>query len=285
MTLRFGTDGVRGVANVELTPELVTALGRAAARVLGTDAPFVVGPRHAAVGPDARGRARRRALRRGRRRRPRSASCRRPASRTWPGSAACAGAMISASHNPYADNGVKLFAAGGRKIPDEIERDVEHELRALAVAEPEPGGAGTGVGVSSEHRGALDDYVAMLVDALEGRQLDGLHVVRRLRQRCGVPRRAPPCCARSAPTSTCINAAPDGVNINAECGSTHPADLQQAVLVARCRRRARLRRRRRPRDRGRRARRAGRRRPDPRDRRARPPGARAAPRRRRRRRP
>lgn len=231
MTLRFGTDGVRGVANVELTPELVTALGRAAARVLGTDEPFVVGRDTRRSGPMLEA-----ALVAG--------LCAEGADVVLtgvlptPGVAHAArergapAVMISASHNPYGDNGVKLFAAGGRKIPEAIEYEVEDELRALAVAMPERGGEGTGVGVSSEHRSALDDYVAMLVDSLRGRQLDGLHVV----VDCGngaAFRTAPTALRALGATVDVINAAPDGVNINASCGSTHPADLQQAVLVAR----------------------------------------------------
>ena len=171
MTLRFGTDGVRGVANVELTPELVTALGRAAARVLGLDQPFVVGRDTRRSGPMLEA-----ALVAG--------LCAEGADVVLvgvlptPGVAHAArergapAAVISASHNPFGDNGIKLFAAGGRKIPEALEHEVEHELRELAVAQPEPGPEGFGVGVSSEHRGALDDYVAMLVDSLQGRQLD-----------------------------------------------------------------------------------------------------------------
>jgi phosphoglucosamine mutase len=141
-------------------------------------------------------------------------------------------AVISASHNPFGDNGVKLFAHGGRKIPEPLEHEVEEELRALAVTQPEPGPDGFGVGVSSEHRGALDDYVAMLVDSLQGRQLTGLHVV----VDCGngaAFRAAPTALRALGATVDVINASPDGVNINAACGSTHPADLQEAVLVAR----------------------------------------------------
>jgi phosphoglucosamine mutase len=141
-------------------------------------------------------------------------------------------AVISASHNPFGDNGVKLFAPGGRKIPDQLEREIEQELRALAVSQPEPGPDGLGVGVSSEHRSALDDYVAQLVDSLQGRQLTGLHVV----VDCGngaAFRAAPTALRALGATVDVINAAPDGVNINATCGSTHPAELQETVLVAR----------------------------------------------------
>ena len=87
------------------------------------------------------------------------------------------GAVISASHNPFADNGVKLFAPGGRKIPEPLEGGVEHELRELAMSDPGGGPSGSKVGVASEYRGASDAYVAYLVDALEGRRLDGMRVV------------------------------------------------------------------------------------------------------------
>lgn len=231
MTLRFGTDGVRGVANVELTSELVTALGRAAARVLGDDEPFVIGRDTRRSGPMLEA-----ALVAG--------LCAEGADVVLvgvlptPGVAYVArqrgapAVVISASHNPFGDNGVKLFAAGGRKIPESLEREVEQELRALAVSQPEPGPEGYGVGVSSEHRGALDDYVASLVDALAGRQLDGLHVV--LDCGNGAAFRAAPSALRAlGATVDVIHASPDGVNINATCGSTHPQELQEAVLVAR----------------------------------------------------
>ena len=231
MTLRFGTDGVRGVANVELTPELVTALGRAAARVIGTDVPFVIGRDTRRSGPMLEA-----ALVAG--------LCAEGCDVVQvgvlptPGVAHAArergapAAVISASHNPFGDNGVKLFAPGGRKIPESLEYEVEQELRALAVSQPEPGPEGFGVGVSSEHRSALDDYVATLVDSLQGRQLNGLHVV----VDCGngaAFRAAPTALRALGATVDVINAAPDGVNINAGCGSTHPAPLQEAVLVAR----------------------------------------------------
>ncbi len=231
MTLRFGTDGVRGVANVELTSELVTALGRAAARVLGSDEPFVIGRDTRRSGPMLEA-----ALVAG--------LCAEGADvmlagvLPTPGVAHAArergapAAVISASHNPFADNGIKLFAPGGRKIPEPLEREVEQELRALAVSQPEPGPEGFGVGVSSEHRTALDDYVAMLVDSLQGRQLTHLHVV--LDCGNGAAFRAAPTALRAlGATVDVIHASPDGVNINAGCGSTHPQQLQEAVLVSR----------------------------------------------------
>ena len=113
MTLRFGTDGVRGIANSELTVELVAALGRAAVRVLGNDQPFVVGRDTRRSGPMLEA-----ALV--------SGICAEgadvllagvlptPAIAFFAQERDAPAAVISASHNTYEDNGVKLFAPGGR---------------------------------------------------------------------------------------------------------------------------------------------------------------------------
>jgi phosphoglucosamine mutase len=230
MTLRFGTDGVRGIANRELTVELVTALGRAAVRVLGADAPFVVGRDTRRSGPMLEA-----ALVAG--------LCAEGADVVLAGVLPTPGvahlardrggpaAVISASHNPYPDNGVKLFAAGGRKIPDDLEAQVEHELRALAVSDPGPGPDGPRVGVASERRQAFDEYVEHLVDSLAGRRLDGLQVV----VDCGngaAFRVAPTALRELGAEVDVLNASPDGMNINGDCGSTNPADLRDAVLVS-----------------------------------------------------
>ncbi len=227
MTLRFGTDGVRGIANQELTVELVTALGRAAVRVIGDAEPFVIGRDTRRSGPMIEA-----ALVAG--------ICAEGADviltgvLPTPGVAYLAhergapGAVISASHNPFIDNGVKLLGPGGRKIPEPIEIQIEQELRELAVSQPDPGAAGIGVGVASEHRTALDDYVESLVDTLQGRQLNGLHVI----VDCGngAAFRAAPTALRALGAQVdVLNAAPDGVNINANCGSTAPDALQDAV--------------------------------------------------------
>ena len=126
MALRFGTDGVRGVANAELTPELALVLGRAAARVLGGD--------HVVIGRDPRrsGPMLEAALAAG------FASAGgdvelvgvvpTPAVAYLSDVQRCVGAVISASHNPFADNGIKLFAPGGRKLPDDVEEAIEAEI-------------------------------------------------------------------------------------------------------------------------------------------------------------
>src|SRR5262249_27064275 len=121
MTLRFGTDGIRGVANRDLPPELVAALGRAAARVLGTDRPFFVGRDTRRSGPLLEAALVAGLCSEG-------AGVERVGVLPTPGVAYLGqlydgpGAVISASHNPFPDNGMKLFASGGRKIADEPER-------------------------------------------------------------------------------------------------------------------------------------------------------------------
>ena len=238
MSLRFGTDGVRGVANAELTPELTLALGRAAARVLGT----IGGPRSAVlVGRDTR----------------RSGSLLTAALTAGitaegldvvdlgvlptPGVAhasAMAGlpaAVISASHNPFADNGIKFFSAGGRKLPDDVEARIEAELdRLLGVVSGDAGHErgvpiGAAVGELRPSHAEREAYEAALVGALEGRRLDRIRVV--IDCANGATSAVAPNVLRAlGATVIVLHASPDGVNINDGCGSTHPGDLQAAVV-------------------------------------------------------
>jgi len=228
MTLRFGTDGVRGVANRELTPELVTALGRAAARVLGTERPFLVARDTRRSGPMLEAALITGLCAQG-------AGALRAGVLPTPGLAYLAqvseapAAMISASHNPFPDNGVKLFAPGGRKIPDDWERRVEEELRALAVESPADAPVGAAVGFDRRVGDGLQRYAAHLVRALEGRRLEAIHVV--LDCGHGAAFEAAPLAFEQLGARVDVrNAHPDGTNINAGCGSTDPAGLQQAVI-------------------------------------------------------
>ena len=226
--LRFGTDGIRGVANRELTPELVTALGRAAARVLGAGQPFVVGRDTRRSGPMVAA-----ALVAG--------LCAEGADVfdagvfPTPGVAHLAdahgfpAAMVSASHNPYVDNGVKLFAAGGRKLDDLAEARVERELEAL-VARPLAGGddeAGAGGRVAAwpDPEGV---YVEHLAGALGSPSLRGLRVIVDAGNGAAY-RVAPRALERLGAAVEVRNAEPDGENINAGCGSTDPSELQELV--------------------------------------------------------
>jgi len=228
MTLRFGTDGIRGIANRELTPELVTALGRAAARVLGHDVPFVVGRDTRRSGPLLQA-----ALVAG--------LCAEgadvelagvlptPAIAQLARARGAPAAVISASHNPFPDNGIKLFAAGGRKITNELEAQVEAELRALATTIPEGGPVGADVGVDRLMKDPLTEYVDHVVGALEGRDLAGMRIL----LDCGngaAFRSAPRVFRQLGAEVEVLNAAPDGTNINDGCGSTDPSGLQEAVV-------------------------------------------------------
>jgi phosphoglucosamine mutase len=230
MTLRFGTDGVRGVANRDLTPELVTALGRAAARVLGADRPFVIGRDTRRSGPLLESALVAGLCSEG-------ADVERVGVLPTPGVAYLAqlfdapAAVISASHNPYPDNGVKLFSRGGRKIADGPEQRIELELRRLVDAGAGDGPDGPGVGVARDRLGAAADYIAHLVAALGGRRLDGQSVV----VDCGNGAAfevAPWALRVQGAWVRVLHDQPDGTNINAGCGSTDPRQLQQAVLAA-----------------------------------------------------
>ena len=223
--LTFGTDGVRGVANTELTPELVLSLGRAAARVLGRG-PWLVGRDTRVSGPFlgaalAAGLA------------AEGASVIDVGVLPTPAvAAACAdrglpGAMISASHNPFADNGVKLFATGGRKLTDEVEAEIE----VLLHEEPAGAVSGADVGSLSVDADALVAYEARVVAALEGRTLDGLRVVLDCANG-SASTVAADIFGRAGAEVTVLHASPDGVNINDRCGSTHPESLQEAVRAA-----------------------------------------------------
>lgn len=226
--MRFGTDGVRGVAGAELTPEIAVALGRAAARTLasGERPVFLIGRDTRLSGPMLQA-----AL---------SAGLSAEGADVvdlgvipTPGVAAVAAsrgqpaAVVSASHNSFQDNGVKLLSAGGRKLTDQEEEKIE---ALLAVRDAGGIVAGDRIGRLVSDPGARDWYCGQVVAALEGRTLGGIPVVVD--------------CANGAATTTAeriltgagasvlevLAASPDGVNINAGCGSTDPS-----VLVAQVR--------------------------------------------------
>jgi phosphoglucosamine mutase len=232
MTLRFGTDGVRGLANVELTPELALALGRAAARVLGVERPFVLARDTRRSGPMLEA-----ALAAGLA--AEGAEVVLAGVVPTPGAAYlgaqrdCPAAVLSASHNPFPDNGIKFFARGGRKLSDEIEERLEAELDAILAG----GGAatrveGAGVGVARPDETAVREYESWMLTVLEGRRLDGLRVV----IDCGngaATATAPWVLAQlgAKVENLAIGAQPDGTNINAGCGSTDVGPLQAEVVA------------------------------------------------------
>jgi phosphoglucosamine mutase len=231
----FGTDGVRGLANESLTAELALDLSVAAAHVLGEAGAFSVAAREghrpcAVVARDPRisGQFLEAAVVAG------LASAGVDVLLVGvlptPGAAyltdfleADLGVMLSASHNPMPDNGIKLLARGGVKLDDAIERAIEERLR-----EPWSRPTGSGVGRVRTYDAAVTDYAAHL-DATVSRSLDGIRVV--LDCAHGAASEAGPLALRQAGADVvAICAEPDGLNINDGCGSTHLDVLQRAVL-------------------------------------------------------
>ena len=230
MGLRFGTDGIRGVANAELGAELVMALGRAAARALHAEC-FLVGRDTRRSGPLLQA-----ALSAG------MASegadvvdlgiLPTPGVAWWSAQSGYPAAVVSASHNPFADNGIKLFAAGGVKLPDLTEAAIEEELGRVLESSPSPASSpvGHGVGMLSDEPEARRGYVDHLVGVLEGRDLTGMRIVVDCANGAASTV-APEVLARLGADVHAIAHQPDGSNINDGCGSTHPESLAAEVVA------------------------------------------------------
>jgi phosphoglucosamine mutase len=228
--LRFGTDGIRGVANAELGAELVMALGRAAARALPAPC-FLVGRDTRRSGPLLQA-----ALSAGMASEgadvvdlgvlPTPGVAWLSAQRGYPA------AVVSASHNLFADNGIKLFAAGGLKLPDATEAAIEEELaRVLASSvPPSPPRVGHGVGRLWAEPQARLGYIDHIVGVLEGRDLTGMRVVVDCANGAA-SEVAPEILARLGADVRAIAHDPDGSNINDGCGSTHPESLAAEVVA------------------------------------------------------
>jgi phosphoglucosamine mutase len=226
----FGTDGVRGLANETLTAELVVDLSVAAAHVLGEAGAFSGHRPVAVVGRDTRvsGQFLEAAVVAG------LASAGVDVLLLGvlptPGVAyltdvlgADLGVVLSASHNPMPDNGIKFLSRGGVKLDDGIEHAIEQRLR-----EPWDRPTGAKVGRVSTYEEAVDKYAAHLVSTLP-RRLDGIRVV--LDCAHGAAFEAGPKALRDAGADVvAICAEPDGLNINDGCGSTHLDVLQKAVV-------------------------------------------------------
>ncbi|MEF3118387.1 phosphoglucosamine mutase [Streptomyces chrestomyceticus] len=231
----FGTDGVRGVANADLTAELALGLSVAAAHVLAEAGTFQGHRPVAVVGRDPRasGEFLEAAVVAG------LASAGvdvlrvgvlpTPAVAYLTGSlGADLGVMLSASHNPMPDNGIKFFARGGHKLADELEDRIERTYRSHSSGEPWDRPTGAGVGRVKDYDQGFDNYVAHLVGVLPNR-LDGLKVV--IDGAHGAASRvSPEAFARAGAEVVTIGADPDGLNINDACGSTHLSGLCAAVV-------------------------------------------------------
>ncbi|CQD07034.1 phosphoglucosamine mutase [Mycobacterium lentiflavum] len=229
MARLFGTDGVRGVANRELTAELALSLGSAAARRL-------VGPgkpgRHVAVigrDPRASGEMLEAAVIAGLT--SQGVDALRVGVLPTPAVAYLTGAydadfgvMISASHNPMPDNGIKIFGPGGHKLDD----DTEDQIEQLVAAGPGLRPVGAAIGRVIDAEDAADRYLRHVGKA-STLPLDGLTVVVDCAH--GAASSAAPRAYRAAGARViAINAEPNGLNINDRCGSTHLDSVRAAVL-------------------------------------------------------
>ncbi|WP_265520659.1 phosphoglucosamine mutase [Oerskovia flava] len=233
----FGTDGVRGLANKDVTAELALDLGVAAAHVLGASGEFEGHRPRAVVGRDPRasGEFLSAAVAAG------LASAGvdvvnlgvvpTPAVAYLTGALGVdLGVMISASHNPMPDNGIKFFARGGVKLDDAVEDAIEQRL---GEHWDRPTGAAVGrMSTDTGQSGAA--YVRHLVESIGGSDDSAPLTGLRIAVDCanGAASEVGPAALRAAGADVVvINASPDGRNINEKCGSTHPEQLQ-AVVVA-----------------------------------------------------
>src|SRR5215212_9730885 len=226
----FGTDGVRGLANADLTPELSLSVAGAAAKKQadrdGTSRPVAVVGRD----PRASGEMIEAAVVAGLT----SAGAEVLLAGVVPTPAlghltaetgADLGVMISASHNPMPDNGIKLFSRGGHKLPDAVEAAIERTVKRGDSAQHRPTGAG--IGRVRDLPDAVEEYVAHLLGTLE-QPLTGVRLVvdgaHGAAAGC-----APEVYRRAGATVHAIGCEPDGWNINDGIGSTHLGPLTDAV--------------------------------------------------------
>jgi phosphoglucosamine mutase len=228
----FGTDGVRGVANVDLTAELAVDLAIAAAHVLGEIGAFAGHRPKAIVGQDSRASGD-------------FLEAAVVAGLTSAGvdvyrvgvlptpavaflvkeSGADLGVMISASHNPMPDNGIKFFAKGGDKLADQVEAQIEARL-----GEPWDRPTGLNVGRIIFDEAAKERYITHLLSTIDTK-LTGLKVIVDCANGASSTV-APSVYERAGATVTAISASPTGWNINENCGSTHLDNLINEVKKA-----------------------------------------------------
>ncbi len=227
MALRFGTDGVRGHANDELTAEACVAFGRAAARVLGCttlllgrdtrrSGPLLSAAVAAGIAAEGVDVCDLGVL-------PTPGVAHRCASEST------AGIVVSASHNPFDDNGLKVFSPQGGKLPGELESAIESMLDAPSSAgAPRP--SGRRVGLIARDDGARAAYADTIVSLADPTRLDGLRIVVDCANGAASGL-APALFERLGATVVAVGDEPDGCNINDGVGSTAPAAAAKAVLT------------------------------------------------------
>ncbi|MBM3683477.1 MAG: phosphoglucosamine mutase [Actinobacteria bacterium] len=228
---RFGTDGVRGVANVEVTAEFALLFARAVAAVLAPDVALIgrdtrrSGPMleaalaagFAAEGVDVR----------------RLGVCPTPtvawgAARSGPEPSRVVGVVVSASHNPFEDNGLKVFASGGRKLTDAEQTAIEAAVAAGVPATSTR--SGRHVGTITSDPELVEAWIDSVTGSIDGRRLDGLTVVVDAGHGAAY-RVAPEILRRLGAEIVVLGAEPDGCNINEGRGSTDTAALRDVVVA------------------------------------------------------
>ena len=230
MARLFGTDGVRGVANTELTGDLAFRLGRAGAYVLTKEkkhAPRILVAMDTRISGDMLESALVAGIC--------SVGAHAVVAGVIPTPAVAylvrkyrldAGVMISASHNPVEYNGIKFFDEQGYKLSDELEDEIEDILMSRPEILPSPTGIGLGTKGYAEE--ALDDYLAFLTKTTT-EKFGGIKVA--LDCANGAAYKAAPLAMLDLGASLCIiHNEPDGTNINDKCGSTHMEDLKAMVV-------------------------------------------------------
>ncbi len=232
MTRLFGTDGVRGLANETLTAPLALKLGAAAATVLTKDRRSEKRRPVALIGRDPRVSGEMLAAAMAAGMASKGVDVLRVGVIPTPGLAfltddygADIGVMISASHNPMPDNGIKFFSAGGQKLPDDIEDEIERTMADLV----ETGPTGTSIGrVIEEAPDAQERYLAHLKESV-GVDLSGIKVVVDCANGAA-SEVAPKAYEAAGATVTAIHNTPNAYNINDGSGSTHMDQIQVAVV-------------------------------------------------------
>ena len=230
MARLFGTDGVRGVANTELTGDLAFRLGRAGAYVLTKEkkhAPRILVAMDTRISGDMLESALVAGIC--------SVGAHAVVAGVIPTPAVAylvrkyrldAGVMISASHNPVEYNGIKFFDEQGYKLSDELEDEIENILMSCPEILPSPTGIGLGTKGYAEE--ALDDYLAFLTKTTK-EKFNGIKVA--LDCANGAAYKAAPLAMLDLGAQLCIiHNEPDGTNINDKCGSTHMEDLKKLVV-------------------------------------------------------
>lgn len=230
MARLFGTDGVRGVANTELTGDLAFRLGRAGAYVLTKEkkhAPRILVAMDTRISGDMLESALVAGIC--------SVGAHAVVAGVIPTPAVAylvrkyrldAGVMISASHNPVEYNGIKFFDEQGYKLSDELEDEIEDILMSRPEILPSPTGIGLGTKGYAEE--ALDDYLAFLTKTTT-EKFGGIKVA--LDCANGAAYKAAPLAMLDLGAQLCIiHNEPDGTNINDKCGSTHMEDLKAMVV-------------------------------------------------------